>query len=283
MGSELQELWRRHAGEAEAVWAGAVSMAARCDGAEVPAVVALLVHVGAEHLRRDADVSAALDAVERRFAGNPAVARARLALAAVADGSIGVLSALSPEDEARAASVVAGLAGDRGLDALAAAAVARMTQLAGKLPSSGDALRAVASAGNNLAVVLEQRASRTPEADGALRAAALLARTTWERAGTWVEVERAEYRLAMTHLALGDPQAAVAHAETCLAMCRGNGGDPGELAFACAAVGRACAAAGATRRAREALTWGRALVDAPDFPAELRDAARQALEQVRPS
>jgi hypothetical protein len=281
VGSELQELWRRHADDADRVFGGAVALAARCDGAEVPGVVGLIVHVGAEHLRRDGEVSAALDAVERRFPGTPAVARSRLALAAVADGSIGALGALSPEDEARALAVVSGLAGDRGLDALASAVVGRMTQLSGKLPAGGDAVRAVAAAGNNLACVLELREARTAEADATLRAAALLARTTWERAGTWVEVERAEYRLAMTHLALGDPQAAVAHAETCLAICRGNGGDPGELVFACAAVGRACAAAGATRRAREALTWGRALVDAPDFPGDLRDAARQALEQVR--
>ena len=33
---------------------------------------------------------------------------------------------------------------------------------------------------------------------------ALAARRYWEIAGTWTNVERAEYRLAMTHVALGE-------------------------------------------------------------------------------
>lgn len=65
-----------------------------------------------------------------------------------------------------------------------------------------------------------------------MKSAARVARQYWEVAGTWIEVERAEYRLAMTMLAAGDPVAALEHAELCLKICTSNNAEPFEHFFA---------------------------------------------------
>ncbi|MDP2307547.1 MAG: hypothetical protein Q8P18_16085 [Pseudomonadota bacterium] len=64
--------------------------------------------------------------------------------------------------------------------------------------------RSIAMTGNNLAVSLEQRVQRSPEEDTLMLRAAQVARVFWGRAGTWLNVERAEYRLAMTRLGRGE-------------------------------------------------------------------------------
>ncbi len=61
-------------------------------------------------------------------------------------------------------------------------------------------------------------------------AAAQAGRRFWALAGTWLETERAEYRLAMTWLQAGDATQARHHAQQCLAIVQANGGrGPGAL------------------------------------------------------
>jgi hypothetical protein len=74
-------------------------------------------------------------------------------------------------------------------------------------------------AGNNLAAALEELPARSePLTLGMLRAAEVGLRY-WQRAGTWLETERAEYRLARSRLAAGDATGALAAAERCAALC----------------------------------------------------------------
>jgi hypothetical protein len=77
-----------------------------------------------------------------------------------------------------------------------------------------------------------------------LLAAAAIARRAWERAGTWVHVERAEYQLALCHAAAGDGAAARVHARECRAICESNGADAVERFYAEEAMARAERAAG---------------------------------------
>ena len=106
--------------------------------------------------------------------------------------------------------------------------------------------------------------------------AAQVARAQWQRAGTWLEVERAEYRLALCWLAAGDPALALQHARACDAIVRENGSLPLELFFAAEALclparalgDSACdaAAVATARRAFDALplddqAWCRATLD----------------------
>ncbi|MFY9510136.1 MAG: hypothetical protein WAQ05_04085, partial [Rubrivivax sp.] len=69
--------------------------------------------------------------------------------------------------------------------------------------------------------------------DSLMLTAAQLARRAWERAGTWVHVERADYVLALCLVALGQGAAAVASAQACLARCEAEDPDDAcELFFA---------------------------------------------------
>ena len=62
--------------------------------------------------------------------------------------------------------------------------------------------------------------------------AAKLARKYWELAATWLEVERAEYRLSQSHLSAGEIELAIQHAKLCLEICQNNSANPMELFFA---------------------------------------------------
>jgi hypothetical protein len=111
-------------------------------------------------------------------------------------------------------------------------------------------------------VDLAQR-SGLPDSDPMHRALMIMAaqssRHHWERAGTWLEVERAEYRLAMSWLQAGDLAQARQHAQTCLEVIGANDGAALERLFGWEALGRVERAAGnavghahALAKAREA-------------------------------
>ena len=125
--------------------------------------------------------------------------------------------------------------------------------------AAGDpANRALAVTGNNLACTLEEKSSRTPADVDLMLLAARTARKYWEIAGTWLETERAEYRLAMTCIKAGDPDQAAEHARLCLDIIRANDGEALESFFACEALalaedarGHAASAAAAVAGARE--------------------------------
>lgn len=146
----------------------------------------------------------------------------------------------------------------------AGAAAARLQQaqaLAAALPLAGDdpACRALAVAGNNIAAALEELPQRSAAQRALMLQAAHCGRRWWARAGTWLQVERAEYRLAMSHLAAGDPAAARAHAQACLEGVRANGDAALErffglqaLALAERALGDAAAQAAAVAAAAAA-------------------------------
>jgi hypothetical protein len=99
------------------------------------------------------------------------------------------------------------------------------------------ARRAFAASANNVAGALRDAPRGDAATDALMLAAAQLARRAWERAGTWLHVERADYQLAMCHAALGQGAAAVTHAQACIDRCNAEGAEPDELFFAheCAA------------------------------------------------
>ena len=75
--------------------------------------------------------------------------------------------------------------------------------------------------------------------------AAAVGRRYWARAGTWLETERAEYRLARCWLAAGDPAQARQHAQACLALVDAQPAPPAlERFFACEALALTERAAG---------------------------------------
>ena len=89
---------------------------------------------------------------------------------------------------------------------------------AATLADTDPAVRALAVAGNNLAANLQERPTRNDAERDLMITAAQAGRRFWARAGTWLETERADHRLAQVWLAAGNPAQAREHALACLAL-----------------------------------------------------------------
>lgn len=92
--------------------------------------------------------------------------------------------------------------------------------------------KSLAITSNNLACDLEEKEGRSEDETALMVQAAEMARTYWEMAGTWVEVERAEYRLSQSYLKAGQLDKALEHALLCQKICNDNDANPFETFFA---------------------------------------------------
>jgi tetratricopeptide (TPR) repeat protein len=245
----LQAGWNDHADRPQEV---ADRLAASLHRVETPAHIAafahLLVHVYAEHLGQWARGMEVLESMRElsAFDGSPAAEgpiRRGVAVLRYGAGAADAITGLSEEDRVRvlatASSAFAGLADmPRAIRALDDA----LRLAHGKLPAGSPALRGLAAAGNNLASALESKPTRsTVETEGMLRAARAGV-TYWRLAGTWLEEERAHYRLARSLLQAGDSDAALESARRCLAICEENAAPAFELFFGHAVVAMAARA-----------------------------------------
>lgn len=281
--------WNRHATTPEAVLA---DFAATTDPppADVIPLAGLLTHVAGEHLARWADGEALLERLRPAVApgspGDRALWRNIATLRQCAGDDDGAITALNhavgdsfppASHQARVDAAGAAAVAAHGDLQRAATWYQRACALGSGLPDDDPAVRALAVTSNNLALALEQGA-RSPAADALLRQAAANSRTFWARAGTWLNVERAEYRLAMTHLALGEPDVALRHAQACLDVVTANHGDAAERLFAWEAVAWA-------RLASKDPTAAAALAEAeaalPEIPADWKDYATDQLTRIR--
>lgn len=195
----------------------------------------LVVHVFGEHLgewRAGVELLARLRALpyfESGTEADAALRRGAAALELAATANTTELSAWAPSERVRTLSIAASaLAAQAALDR-ASAYFREALALCGELPSDDPAHRALAVTSNNLAVTLEEKPVRTAEEVELMLLAARTARAEWELAGTWLNVKRAEYRLARSALVAGRPEVALQHAQSCLALCTANGAPAVEL------------------------------------------------------
>ena len=98
--------------------------------------------------------------------------------------------------------------------------------------------RAIAANANNIAGALEEKPQTTPAERELMIVAAQVAGRFWRQAGTWLEHERAEYRLALCWLRAGDPAQARRHAQQCLDIVAAHQGPALEQFFGWVALGR---------------------------------------------
>jgi hypothetical protein len=116
------------------------------------------------------------------------------------------------------------------------------------------------------------------EAAAAMLEAAQLARSAWQRAGGWLQIERADWQLAMCAAAAGEGALALQAAQSGLQACEANGADDYEFCFAYQALGLAALAVGdlpEARRSRERMAQRVALVT-----ADFRDYAERCLAEL---
>lgn len=91
--------------------------------------------------------------------------------------------------------------------------------------------RALAATANNMACSLEEKLNRTQAETDLMILAAQTGRKYWEIAGSWLELERAEYRLSQTYLKAGNLSKALIHAQNCLKISEENNAPALELFF----------------------------------------------------
>jgi hypothetical protein len=240
--------------------------------ADIPPFARIVTHVYGEHLGRWSAGVALLEALRGR---------------AQSDGDAGAAGAITRSVAAlryagNLDTSLAHLSTDERIAALATAASALAAQLGWKraiatyeealrlaepgLPSGSSALRALAVAGNNMAASLEEKPDRDPVETRGMVVAAEGGLRYWRLAGTWLEEERAEYRLARSLLQAGDPAAAVGHARRCVDICAANDAPPFErfFGYAVLAIANARVGDGAAHAAARQLALDQYALVAPD-------------------
>lgn len=218
-------------------------------------------HLHGSHLgqwQRGLRLQEALVAMPACSAGTVAQLRRYLAALALSAGEPGARAALPPAERVAATALAADNLTLHDADTALVwlrTAVREASELA--LADDTPAIRAIAVAANNAAATLRDLGTRSAAQTAVMLEAAATARRFWERAGTWVEVERAEYYLAQSHLAAGDAATARHHAQACERIVADNGNVPLELFFAqevlalsAQAAGDAAARAAAVARAQ---------------------------------
>lgn len=209
-------------------------------------------HVYAEHLGAWRDGLAFLDRLrESRFfdnygASGQSMRRWRASLR-LGEGDTTALVDLEPPDRIRVKAITASALATQNTPRALKLFQQALEEVRGntRLKDDDPVVRAMAVTGNNLAATLEEKAERTPEERELMILAAQTGREYWGKAGTWLETERAEHRLAMTWLAAGDPAQARVHAQACLDIIAAQAEPPAvERFFGYEALARAERAAG---------------------------------------
>ena len=240
----LGRAWNDHADDPQGViarWPALQPLAT--DEPQIERLAALMHHVHGAHLgewQRGAAALQALRALGAYRDDGPSGAALRRALASLAAcaGETASAEALSTSDRIRVGAMV--------VENLAAQAPARAMGLLrdtleaarrSGLPDNDPMHRAVAVAAHNVACALEEATGRSADERALMILAAQASRAHWAHAGTWLEIERAEYRLAMTWLQAGDLAQARQHAQACLDIVAANDGAALERLFGWEALG----------------------------------------------
>ena len=245
----LDKAWTDHAddtaGVAARLLAEGPALAQSAD--DVAALARIAQHVYGEHLGQYEAGRALLAQLATHPQGSGAAPTLRVldASLVLCAGGTDPRPGLEVPERIRVTAVAAGNLAER--DARRAAALLQEAvadaETAG-LADTDPACRALAVTGNNMACALEAKAPRSDDERALMIFAARTARQYWARAGTWLETERAEYRLARTFLAAGDVAEARRHAQACIEIVREHESPALEAFFGWEALGLVERAAG---------------------------------------
>jgi hypothetical protein len=209
--------WSDHATDAAAVASRLAEGSALVQKSDqLPLLARLATHVLGEHLGRWQEGQALLRNLRAHplldEAGKQAIDRFERALRFCA-GEHEALAGLAASERARVLCVAAPALAARNQVGDGARLLGEAGADVARLGREDPAHRDLAVAGNNLALALEQKPDRTPAETELMLLAASLGRREWEIAGGPVQVMRAEYRLAISHVEAGLAAEAVRHAE----------------------------------------------------------------------
>jgi hypothetical protein len=262
----IDKAWEDHAVEPLAVAQNLCQGTAFVsDESQLVQLAGLAHHVYGEHLGQWSEGSAFLDSLTKLapYAADGdsggAVRRSLASLAlSQAEGRDAGLSGLSLSERIRVGAMAAANLAERDTPRALGLFQGALDQARESDIGASDPMnRALAVTANNLACTLEEKKNRSEQERELMIAAAQAARLYWERAGTWLQTERAEYRLAMTWLQAGDAARAREHARSCLALIEANDGPALERFFGWEAMGAAERQAGNTEAHAKALANAR--------------------------
>ena len=250
----IDQAWNRHADDPDGVLAElpGPGVAEAADDAAVEQLLRLAHHVAGAH-QGSPEALAAGRQMLARLAALPAADPSARAAARLYDHALALTAGEPPAADLAsveavrvAALAAANLAERETTRAAALLDQAVQAAQAAALPDADPAVRALAVAGNNIAATLEEQASPDPATQQLMLQAAQVGLEFWRRAGTWLEEERAHYRLALCQARAGDVAAARGHAQACLRIVAGHGEPPLERFFGLEALARAERLAGDT-------------------------------------
>jgi tetratricopeptide (TPR) repeat protein len=239
----IKQAWKDHAKDASGV-ANRLSEGTELieNEEQIPELARLATHIWGEHLGRWKDGVEFLEGIRNHSTfkegseSDLALVRS-IAILRLASGEEAAIEKSSRSNQIWILSAAASALAQQGQIAKAQYYLRQAMEKAQLGLSKDDpACRALAVSGNSLACALEEKTSRTSAEMDLMVLAAEAARKYWEIAGTWLEVERAEYRLAMSHLKAGNMQQALEHAQTCLEMVKENEAPAMEHFFALEAL-----------------------------------------------
>jgi hypothetical protein len=225
----LQQAWADHAGEPAAV---AVRLRTDTPAPETPAQLAALArlveHLCGEHLGAFEDGRWRL----RALAGHPladamvqSALRVGVASLTLAETGHAERTGFTLDELIRSEAAAAAISLGRRDTARAMALLQSARGRLAVAPKAGAAVhRPLAVACNNMAWELRERGSaRSAEDTAAMLDVAAASKLHWSQAGTWLEVEHADYAQALCHLSGGLPGPALHFANHCLVACIRNG------------------------------------------------------------
>jgi tetratricopeptide (TPR) repeat protein len=200
---------------------------------EVTSLAHLITHVSGDHLGKWKGGIELLNKIKKIPIDKDELSLNRyiatLSLASNPDYS---LEGFSLSDQVRILGMTASAIGSQNEVARACDIIEKANDIAKVYLSKNDpANRSLAIAGNNLACTLLDKEKLDHNEINLMIQSAFVGRKFWELAGTWKEVERAEYRLAKVFLKANVLDKAFEHSEKCLAIISDNGNDPLEEFF----------------------------------------------------
>ncbi len=244
LDSFIDQAWNDHATDSKAV-AGRLHQGLNLltENSQIPAFVYLAAHVFGEHLGLWKDGIDFLQNLKDLSVFQPntdsqtAIERS-IATLKLAGGLSSDLHSFGISDQIRIyASAAAALCGQSQVNKASEFFKQSLEMAQAGLNKTDPANRALAVTGNNLAATLEEKETRSIEENQLMILAALTGRKFWEIAGTWLNVERAEYRLCMSYLKSGRLPQALEHAQLCLEVIEQNKAEPMEYFFGYEALG----------------------------------------------
>lgn len=255
----LQKSWGIHAEQSPALADGFAEAAALAENStQLSQLVGLVTHVMGEHLGRWQDGINLLEA----FKKHPAfqleseidfAIRRSAAVLKVAQGGELPGHDFSLSDRIRIGAVAASALAERQTNRAQSLLQEALKLARTGIEKSDPAIRALAIAGNNLAVALEEKGARTSEETELMILSAKTGLEYWSIAGSWIETSRAEYRLAMSYLKAQQFTLAFEHAQKCLDMCLQNQAGAFDLFFAYEAIAKVRLADGKDVQAQQAI------------------------------